>query len=259
MTAATPELPVAAASAQAPHAALLRRGWLALLLLAPLPVLAESSGLDVWLENAYFDPVRHLFPWREVWWFNTFLHDGLRSVMVFVALGVAGLLLLSLAAPHYARPYVPAHFLAPRRLAYLLVAMLAGPLLIGLLKDVTARPCPWSLSMYGGLLPYAGLFDAPLFDWQSPGKCFPGAHASGGFGLLAFVPLLAGPRRLAMLALALGLGLFMGWTRMMQGAHFLSHNLWSAWICWAVTLLSFHFIRPWEAAHGRITEVREPA
>lgn len=41
-----------------------------------------------------------------------------------------------------------------------------------------------------------------------------------------------------MAALAGGLlaGALMGYGRMAQGAHFLSHVLWSAWLAWAVAL-----------------------
>lgn len=235
----------------------LRRGWLALLALLPLPLLTELSGVDLWLERVYFDAGQHTFPWRHVWWFNVFLDDALLTLLVFLAVGVAGLLVLSLVAPEYLSPYVARERLRPRVLAYLLVAMLAGPVVVGLLKLVTARPCPWSLDMFGGEFAYRSLLSGPLFEWRVPGRCFPGAHASGGFGLLAFVPLLSGSRRGWMLAGAIALGLFMGWTRMMQGAHFLSHNLWSAWICWAATLVSYHLIHPGEEQDDRTTKIRE--
>lgn len=238
-------------------AAFLRRAWLALLWLLPLPLLAEASGLDVWLEGVYFDAAQRTFPWRHVWWFNVFLHDGLRTLLVFVVVGVAGLLVLSLLAPEYLSPYVARERLRPRVLVYLLVAMLAGPLVVAMLKQVMVRPCPWSLAMYGGDFAYTSLLAGRVFDWHAAGKCFPGAHASGGFGLLAFVPLLSGRRRWLMLAAAVMLGLFMGWTRMMQGAHFLSHNLWSAWICWAATLVSYHLIHPGVELNDSTRKIRE--
>lgn len=226
--------------------AFLRRAWWSLLWLLPLPLLADASGLDLWLERFYFDPVQQDFPWRHVWWFNVFLHDGLRTLLVFGVFAIAGLLLLSVAAPQYLASYAGARAPRPRVLAYLLVAALGGPLVIALLKQVTARPCPWSLSLFGGGEVYHALLAGPLFSLREAGNCFPGAHASGGFALLAFVPLLRGRQRWLALGVALGLGLLMGWTRMMQGAHFLSHNLWSAWICWAVTLAACQVIRPGE-------------
>jgi membrane-associated PAP2 superfamily phosphatase len=32
------------------------------------------------------------------------------------------------------------------------------------------------------------------------------------------------------------LGFAMGWAQMMRGAHFLSHNLWTAWVIWLVNV-----------------------
>ncbi len=35
------------------------------------------------------------------------------------------------------------------------------------------------------------------------------------------------------------LGFAMGWAQMMRGAHFLSHNLWTAWIVWCINVLIY--------------------
>lgn len=222
----------------------IRKSLLALLLLLPLPWLSEYSGLDVWIENYYFNPLTHTFPWRDAFWFNALLHNGLRTLLVFVAAMILLLMVLAIATPQHIEPIVPRFWREPRVLAYLLVATLSGPLIITVLKSMTARECPWHLTMYGGEHVYRALMDGPFFNLAAPGQCFPGSHSSGGFALLAFVPLLQGQKRRLMLTFALMLGLAMGWTRMMQGAHFLSHNLWSAWICWAVVLVSFILINP---------------
>lgn len=231
----------------------LRRAWLSLLWLLPLPLLVEYSGLDVRLENYYFDAATQSFPWRGVWWFNAFLHDGLRTALIFFTVAMTGLLLASMVAPGYLPSATASRWCRPRVLAYLLAGMLLGPLLIGLLKQVFMRPCPWDLQLYGGHAPYTALLTPPLFSWHDAGRCFPAAHASGGFSLLAFVPLLAGRRRVAMTVVALAAGTVLGWTRMMQGAHFLSHNLWSAWLCWAVTLVCYALMRPYATAADSVT------
>lgn len=226
----------------------LRRAWWSLLWLLPLPLIADASGLDVWLEGFYFDASRHAFPWRQVGWLDFLLHEGLRDVLILGLLLMTGLLLASCLLPAPLASRGVTQWRHPRLLAYLLVALLAGPLLVTLLRQFSAQPCPWSLALFGGRARYAGLLEGPVLQWHATGKCLPGAHASGGFALLAFVPVLAGRRRRLMLATALLLGLVMSWTRMMQGAHFLSHNLWSAWICWAATLLCFSLMRPLAAA-----------
>lgn len=63
--------------------AFIRQSWMALLVLLPLPLLSEYSGLDVWIENYCFSPAMHGFPWRDVLWFNVLLHNGLRVLLVF--------------------------------------------------------------------------------------------------------------------------------------------------------------------------------
>ncbi len=231
-----------------PHPAatsMLKSGSLALLLTLPLPLMSDYSGLDVWLENHYFDSSRGIFPWRELHWFEALSHGGPRSVLFFlVGLNVVTLLLAWL-SPATLQQILPPFWRRPRVLGYLLAASLAGPLMVGLLKKTTTHPCPWNLDLYGGQAAFHHLLDPPLFTLSDAGRCFPGGHASGGFALLALVPLLQGKRQLQALLLALGAGFFMGWSRMMQGAHFLSHNLWSAWICWAMVLACYGLIKPW--------------
>ncbi|MDQ8036646.1 MAG: phosphatase PAP2 family protein [Pedobacter sp.] len=223
---------------------ILYKGLLALLLTWPLPLLSEYSGLDVWLEDFFFDMASASFPWRQRYWFEALSHGGLRTLlMLLVALNILALL-LALLAPETLRPILSRRWRQPRLLAYLLLASLSGPLIVGLLKQTTARSCPWDLARYGGQLPYHDLWAEPLFNLAEPGRCFPGGHSSGGFALLALVPLLQGRRRCQAAAFALMLGVLMGWSRMMQGAHFLSHNLWSAWVCWAMVILCYAIIRP---------------
>ena len=36
----------------------------------------------------------------------------------------------------------------------------------------------------------------------------------------------------------LGFGLLFGWARLARGAHFPSHTMWSAWLCWTIGALA---------------------
>ena len=50
------------------------------------------------------------------------------------------------------------------------------------------------------------------------------------------------------LVLALVLGLILGIAQQLRGAHYMSHTLWTAWICWTFGLLvdvacGFHYRR----------------
>ncbi|MFZ5529728.1 MAG: phosphatase PAP2 family protein [Pseudomonadota bacterium] len=217
-----------------------------LLLLALIPILlgVEASGLDLKLQYLFFDPVQNGFPWRDAIWFGVIAHDGMRLLMVLLAVLLLATFALSLTVPHVLTSVLSPYWRQPRVLGYLLAAMLLGPLLVSVLKHTTTRPCPWDLSLFGGNVPYHELLSEPLFTRTEPGMCFPGGHASAGFALLAFVPLLRDRQRTHAMLAALGFGLVMGWTQMMRGAHFLSHNLWTAWICWAAVVLCYVVVCP---------------
>lgn len=79
----------------------------------------------------------------------------------------------------------------------------------------------------------------------NPGRCWPGGHASAGFSLLALFFVLRDrkPRAARMtLLFALGLGTLFSLGRMLQGAHFLSHNLWTLLIDWVICVLSYRWL-----------------
>ncbi|RML36691.1 PAP2 super protein, partial [Pseudomonas syringae pv. maculicola] len=80
---------------------------------------------------------------------------------------------------------------------------------------------------------------------DKPGRCWPGGHAATGFTLFALFFMLRDRRpRLAKLglALALGLGSIFSAGRMLQGAHFFSHNIWTAVFCWLICLGVYYFV-----------------
>lgn len=202
---------------------------------------AEASGLDMWLENRYFDAALQAFPLRNSLLFSAVLHDGLRiAVVALLLLLLLGLLLAQLLPTTLGR-YLPPFWQQPRLLPYLATVFAMGPALVGLLKQATTRSCPWSLMQYGGTLSYG---DKPFFSLAAAGHCFPGAHATTGFVLFAFVPLLPAAKRWWAALLIFALGMAAGWVQMLRGAHFLSHNLWSAVLGWAVMWLAWRLMQP---------------
>ena len=106
---------------------------------------------------------------------------------------------------------------------------------IGLIKAHAAHACPWAMTTAtstGFILNFSA----------TAGHCFPGGHASTGFALITgFFIFRLDQKKLAWFYLFSGvvLGFAMGWAQMMRGAHFLSHNLWTAWICMAINLLCY--------------------
>jgi hypothetical protein len=96
-----------------------------------------------------------------------------------------------------------------------------------------------------------------------PGHCFPSGHAVAAF---AFLPLYfqwrsERPRvAVALLAWVLGLGLLFGWAQLARGAHFPSHTLWSAWLCWVIGAAGARVLEnPSTQPAGRVEREREAA
>ena len=121
-------------------------------------------------------------------------------------------------------------------------AMLAATSLIGHLKASTGIYCPLQHAQYGGDVneSYVGPLPIPIDDG---GRCWPAGHATNGLAFIAlyFSFSLIGRQRLARFSLVTALiaGHALGLSQVVRGQHFLSHQLWSAAICWFVPLTLF--------------------
>ncbi|MCF8719746.1 phosphatase PAP2 family protein [Nitrospina gracilis] len=199
-------------------------------------VVFEFTHLDLTVENWFFDSATGQFPLRHVWFFKVFMHRWVKYVIVAVGVVVGVCLLLSLKLPQFRRHW--------RVFLFLGLCLGLGPAAVAGLKAATNMHCPYDLQMYGGTFPYVRLFEwAP--EGMRRGRCWPAGHASGGFALMGFYFIWWRSRpRWAHAALAFGLvyGFAMGIGRMVQGAHFLSHNFWSALVCWLVALLCYRIL-----------------
>lgn len=172
------------------------------------------------------------FPLRDHWLFTAVLHDA-ADVLAW-SFG----LLLSVAVfrPVGALAQVP----RARR-----VQLVAGPLLagavVGMMRLAIPAACPWDLAQFGGSAPYASHWSGLLTGAAGAVRCFPGRHAATGFafiaGYFALRERLPAAAR-AWLASALVLGLVLGLSQQVRGAHFMSDTLWSAWACWLVAWAS---------------------
>lgn len=118
---------------------------------------------------------------------------------------------------------------------YFFMMVILGVSVIGILKSYSSHSCPWDITV---------ISDTGI-SWnfmKGSGHCFPGGHASTGFSLLVgyFVFRLSDPPRARFYLIAsIILGFAMGWAQMMRGAHFISHNLWTGWIIWALNVLMY--------------------
>ena len=223
-----------------------------MLLALLLAFVYPSSDIDTWLIGRFYDANSLTFPLKSDWFLERILHQGFKNLMVLISLVMLALWLLGLklcgSAAHYLRSALSLQLGAYSRPKWLLdyhrqflwvfIAMLVSTSAISIFKHMSDHACPWDLLLYGGNKALIPLFGA-LPAGATPGHCFPGGHASGGFALIAFyfafrdsVPKLA----TAGLVVAIVFGSVMGWAQMMRGAHFMSHNLWTAWIVWMIVL-----------------------
>jgi len=203
-------------------------------LIVPLAVLAalllmEITNIDRTVSHWFYDSAAHAFPLRHTFFFDTVLHHWTKYVVILTTCMAIAALLLTWVIPPLARWRSTLLFLA--------LAMALAPLTVSLLKLVTDRPCPWDFMEFGGVEPYTQLFRFRGAA-HARGLCFPAGHAATGFALLAFFFVFYRERRdaLARAALFAGLaaGVLLGFGRIAQGAHFISHVLWSGLVCWLV-------------------------
>lgn len=203
-------------------------------LLVPLAVLAgliamEHTSIDLVISRWFYDGALHDFPLRYTFFFDSVLHHWTKYLVILTTCMIIAGLILTWVIPALARWRGTLLFLA--------LAMVLAPLTVSLLKLVTDRPCPWDFVEFGGPEPYTHLFQF-RGTAHARGLCFPAGHAATGFALMAFFFVFHHEHRhaLARSALLAGIlaGVLLGVGRIAQGAHFMSHVLWSGLLCWLV-------------------------
>ncbi len=199
-------------------------------------IMLELTTLDMDLAKLAYDSSTGEFIGRHSYFLEDILHD--RAKQVVIVLG-----LLSVVA--FICSFLLAR-LAPfrRQLGCLVLSMALSTSFVTPIKAVTAVQCPWSLTEFGGKETYSELL-SPRPPTDKPGRCWPGGHAATGFTLFALFFVLRDRRpRLARAALvfAFGLGTVFSIGRMLQGAHFFSHNVWTAVFCWLISLGSYYAV-----------------
>ncbi|MEE2799902.1 phosphatase PAP2 family protein [Halopseudomonas aestusnigri] len=213
--------------------------------LMALMLVFDTSTLDFWFSDLFYVPSDG-FVGRHSFFLEDILHDRVKqAVIVIGVLAIIGFVLSLL--PTRLRRWRP-------ELSYLVLSLALATSLVTPLKQLTNVPCPWSLVQYGGTEIHTPLLSARP-DTNKAGRCWPGGHASSGFSLLAlFFALRDRFPRAARGALigALALGTVLSLGRTMQGAHFLSHNVWTLLFDWCICLLCYRLLlyRPAVAAHN---------
>jgi membrane-associated PAP2 superfamily phosphatase len=228
----------------------LRQPWVrwqyALLTISALLLLwiFEQSDLDRQIALQLFDSELGIFPLRRNWFLEAVLHRGAKQATYIL---VAASLYLCWQGWKGRVDWLP-----PRNALLAAIGMVAIPVATSTIKLLTNRYCPWDIVDFGGYAPYLNLF-APAPQGMKAGQCFPAGHASTGFLWIVWAVALrpAGLRvaRLGLLAALLAGGV-LGAVRMLQGAHFLSHTLWTLWLAWALSVTLALLVRA-DLAPGR--------
>lgn len=189
----------------------------------------DLTGLDLVL--AHLSGSTRGFALRDQWLLSGVLHQGARS------LGWVVLLVLTLTIWW---PVGQLKSLARRERAWMVGSMYLALVVVVALKGLSSTSCPWDLQVFGGNALHVSHWAWGQLDGGG-GHCFPAGHASTAFAFLGAYPWLrrhhsrtAG----AWLVGVLMLGALLGLAQQIRGAHFMSHTLWSAWLCWAVALLT---------------------
>lgn len=200
-----------------------------------------NGNIDLYLIRPWVNTSGH-FPLRDSWYLAQLNHRYVKHLItaVYVAffiLWCASFKVEGLKAQRWSYGYM------------FWVSMLCT-CLIGFIKAHSSYACPWDMTHES----------ATGFLWDfsaNAGHCFPGGHASTGFAVMTgyFVYRLSQPKRAWFyLGAGLILGFMMGWAQMMRGAHFLSHNLWTAWIILAINfscyLLTFAVSYGYKSQHA---------
>ncbi len=194
-----------------------------------LLLLIDPTRFDFAVADRMYQPAKG-FVGRDSWFLETVLHDRAKQVLI----GFAVCVLTGLVASNWVSRLRPWR----RSLGYLTLAFTLSVGIVPVLKRTTQVHCPWSLTDFGGSEQYSSLLSRRPVT-TNPGRCWPGGHATAGFSLLALFFVLRDHRpRLARAALlfAISLGIVFAMGRMLQGAHFLSHNLWTGLIDWLICL-----------------------
>lgn len=198
-------------------------------------LLGDPSQLDFAVSRLFYEPGLG-FVGRHSWLLEDVLHDRVKQLVIVLAV---------LALVGFVLSLLPTRLAAWRRpLGCLVLSLALSTSIVTPLKALTGVHCPWSLTDFGGSETYTPLLSerAPTLK---PGRCWPGGHASAGFSLLALFFALRDRRPRAAryaLAFALALGTVLSVGRVMQGAHFMSHNLWTLLFDWVIGVACYRLV-----------------
>jgi len=211
------------------NADLLLPALLGTLMLVPL----LGFRLDIGLSALFYSPGEGFRLWHD-WLLEKVLHDWVKEIVRAVVL------LLALAA--FASLRMERLRPLRRLLWFVLLATLLAAAAVTAVKHTSLQTCPVGIDLFGGSEPYFSLLEPAPAGVRS-GQCWPGGHAASAF---SFFPLVFAARQMGRQRLARGLfwfvmlfGFVLTMVQVARGAHFFSHQVWTALICWYASLAAY--------------------
>lgn len=197
----------------------------------------DATGWDMAVAKIMGDS--HGFYLANNHFLATYLHTGARHVSLLGAAVLIGTV---------ARPWGIFKNFSRKQLLWAICTTLLCALLVSVIKRFSQTSCPWDLEWFGGTVRY-------ISHWRTegdagPGNCFPAGHASSAFAFLPYYFLFAfassQTSKLSTVWLTgiFVLGISLGLVQQLRGAHFTSHTLWTAWLCWSMAYISWLFFTP---------------
>lgn len=192
--------------------------------------LFEFSPTDLWLQRLFFNMSEHQWILSRTEPVSRFLlYDGCKYLLIMFAVS----LLISLTFCNRSET-IRRH---KRGIRIVILSLILVPLSVACLKTLTNVACPKDLTEFGGNIVYIKTLEHyPASQRPATGqRCFPAAHASGGFALMSLFFLFESVRgRRRALYCSLGIGWAMGGYKMLIGDHFLSHTIVSMLLAWLI-------------------------
>lgn len=209
-------------------------------ILWPVAVLVVMSfiirvfDVDRMISSRCYNAVNHVWPCERADPWLSFYRYGVYPPLL---LGIASVISAIWARRIWSKMDLVEVQLIRLRSAFLCLLLLIGPglLINGGLKSVWGRPRPLQCQEFGGDQTFRHVGEWTLQKF--PNSSFPSGHASIAFFMMAPAFIMRSSeiwgRRLWMCG-GLAYGLAMGFTRVLQGGHFLSDVLWAGMIVYLV-------------------------
>ncbi len=203
--------------------------WEVMLFVAFIFLSINFAPFDLWLSAHFWTPEAGFYMKDELW-----------SVILYVIFGdikffLIPVLLLAIIYPYFKKAYKDTQ----KKATFLFVVLLIGPGIIVnlILKDNWDRPRPRDVVQFQGEKQFSPAFI--MADQPGKNKSFSSGHASMGFFFIAFA-WLARKRRYFWLGMVVGGLASLG--RIVQGGHFLTDVLTSAFIVYFTCQVVAHYL-----------------